>query len=110
VRDCAPDVPQFAPALIQTADLNGDGVNDYVLSAFAYSCRGDSPYCGSAGCEVQIFLSAPGQLLEQRFSGHLQEPPRIVRRGGTAMLISGDAHGRVTFTTRAAAFVPDKQR
>lgn len=106
VDDCKPDAPVFTRALILQADLNGDGQDDYVLNGAAYRCRGDTPYCGSAGCETQILISAPGGLLEQHFSGHLQEPPRIVRRNGKPALVSGAGRSAFIFDARAMRFAP----
>ena len=105
-EDCKPDAPVFARDLILRADLNGDGRDDYVVNAAAYQCRGDTPYCGSAGCETQIFMSAPGGVLEQRFSGHVQEPPRIVRRNGKPALVSGAGRSAEMFDSRSLRFAP----
>lgn len=106
VEDCKSDAPIFGRDLILKADLNEDGQDDYVVSAFAYQCRGDTPYCGSAGCEAQIFLSAPGGFFEQRFSGHLQEPPRVVRRNGKPALVSGAGLSTLIFDPRVLRFAP----
>ncbi len=106
IDDCKPDAPAFGRDLILRADLNGDGQDDFVLNGAAYRCRGDTPYCGSAGCETQVFLSVPGGLLEQRFSGHVQEPPRIVWRNGKPALVSGAGRSAVIFDARAMPFAP----
>ncbi len=106
VDDCKPDAPVFASDLILQADLNGDGRDDYVVNGFAYQCRKDTPYCGSAGCEVQIYMSAPAGLLEQRFDGYLQEPPRVSRRLGKAQIIAGAGPNAQIFDPRTMLFAP----
>ncbi len=106
VDDCKPDAPVFGSDLVLQADLNGDGRDDYVVNGFAYQCRNDTPYCGSAGCEVQIFMSAPMGLLEQRFDGWLQEPPKIVRATGKPALVSGVGKLRRRFDLKTMTFVP----
>jgi hypothetical protein len=106
VDDCKPDAPVFGRDLVLKADLDGDAQDDYVVNGFAYQCRKDTPFCGSAGCEVQVFLSAPGGVLEQRFDGWLEEPPRIVRRNEKPALVSGAGRSVFMFDARAMQFVP----
>lgn len=105
VDDCKPDAPVFGRDLILRADLNGDAQDDYVVNAFAYQCRNDTPFCGSAGCEVQVFLSDSGGGVEQRFDGWLEEPPRIVASDGAARLISGAGRRTRIFDVRLQDFV-----
>ena len=104
IDDCRPDAPDFGRDLILRADLNGDAQDDYVVNGFAYQCRKDTPFCGSAGCEAQVFLSAPGDGLEQRFDGWLEEPPRVVRRKGKPALVSGAGRSALVFDPRAMRF------
>jgi hypothetical protein len=44
-----------------TAELNGDGVPDYVTDLAGLECANAwSYFCGSAGCPVTVWLSGPG--------------------------------------------------
>ena len=103
--DCRPDAPVFGGDLILKADLNGDEESDYVVNGFAYQWRKDTPFCGSAGCEVQVFLSAPGGGMEQRFDGWLEEPPRIVTQKGEPRIVSGAGRDARAFDLRRLDFV-----
>jgi hypothetical protein len=45
---------------LSSHDINGDGVDDYVLDYSKFQCGGDSLiYCGSAGCLTTVFASLP---------------------------------------------------
>jgi hypothetical protein len=53
--------PRVAPEYLGTGDLNGDGVEDYVLDLGALDCAGTGPlFCGAGGCPVTVWLSGPG--------------------------------------------------
>lgn len=106
IDDCRPDAPKFGRDLILRADLNGDAQDDYVVNGFAYQCRKDTPFCGSAGCEVQVFLSAPGGGLEQRFDGWLEGPALLMRAGAKTSLYSGVGKLRRRFDPEFGEFVP----
>jgi hypothetical protein len=85
VADCAPSKPHFDKDLIFNADFNGDGLADFVVNGFAYRCRGDTPFCGSAGCDVQVFLSQD-ETWVQSFRGHLRERPHLEEFNGRTTL------------------------
>jgi hypothetical protein len=99
MQDCrgAGGTPALKPGYQTTADLNGDGVEDYVLDYQHLECANAwSFFCGSAGCPLVAFLSSPSGHRAQPF-GHVQgwnliagTPPAIevalhgamCRRGG----------------------------
>lgn len=51
-QDC--DLKSISPAAIKSIDLNGDGINDYIID---YGTLGCHSYCGSAGCLHEIWVS-----------------------------------------------------
>ena len=58
---------------IRRADFNGDGKVDYLLSDEGLQCStAASAYCGSAGCNNQIFLSV-GTGYRKVWDGYAQE-------------------------------------
>ena len=44
---------------VRMADADGDGVNDLLLNYGHLRCDGGVRYCGSAGCQQDIWLSDP---------------------------------------------------
>jgi hypothetical protein len=46
-------------AMLSVADVNGDGVEDWVVDYSRLRCAGTpNPFCGSGGCSLQIFLGS----------------------------------------------------
>ena len=79
-------------------DVNGDGVDDYVLDYGKFVCGDSASYwCGSAGCLTQVFAS----LRDGSFVNVLDENVRSLRfarvKGRPAMILGlhGNACGRV---------------
>lgn len=65
-----------APSLLadyaRSADLNGDGADDYLIDFVGLSCDGAASYfCGSAGCPVSVWVSTPAGY-EMAWSGPAQ--------------------------------------
>lgn len=54
-QDC--DLKSIPAAAIKLIDLNGDGINDYIIDYGALGCHS---YCGSAGCIHEIWVSKDG--------------------------------------------------
>lgn len=99
MQDCrgAGGTPALKPGHQTTADLNGDGIEDYLLDYQHLECANAwSFFCGSAGCPLVAFLSGPSGHRAQPF-GHVRgwslipgTPPAIevalhgamCRRGG----------------------------
>ena len=91
-KTCAPETAVFAPGFMQQKDVNGDGVEDFILDYAHFVCGGSSTYfCGSAGCLAQVFVSLPdGSYLKA-----LDENVRSLRfatvKGRPAMIIGSMA-------------------
>lgn len=67
------DVATGATPYIRRADFNGDGTTDYLLSDEGLGCStAASIYCGSAGCNNQVFLSV-GTGYRKAWDGYAQE-------------------------------------
>lgn len=74
MQDCrnAGGTPSLQPDFQTTADLNADGVPDYILDYQHLECANAwSLFCGSAGCPVVVFLSA-GAEHRGTALGHVQ--------------------------------------
>ncbi len=52
--------PAYEPLqLVRAEDISSDGVEDFFIDYSKYTCRGrGQTFCGSGGCNLQIFLSA----------------------------------------------------
>ena len=63
--------PGRSPGLIQTADLNGDGLTDYVLDINAYNCEGAASAMGAgqSGANVSIYVGGPGNTATKVWEG-----------------------------------------
>jgi hypothetical protein len=103
--------PSLADYYATAAELNGDGVTDWVINFDALNCAGAwSYFCGSAGCPVSVWLSGPaghenvwgshaqavrieGQAVVASLHGQLCDPPRTGSDG---------CEERLTFTAAAA--------
>ncbi|WP_010142267.1 peptidoglycan-binding domain-containing protein [Oceanicola sp. S124] len=57
---------------IQTADLNGDGQNDYILDT---AVTGSSFWCGASQCTTMLFVSNAGGYERRQFQ-YLMNPQR----------------------------------
>lgn len=67
------DVSTGETPYVRRADFNGDGKTDYLLSDEGLSCStAASIYCGSAGCNNQVFLSV-GTGYRKAWDGYAQE-------------------------------------
>jgi hypothetical protein len=65
--------PAILASYQTVADLNGDGREDFVTDLAGLQCDGAwSAFCGSAGCPVAAWLSAPGGAHARFDLGELQ--------------------------------------
>jgi hypothetical protein len=80
-QDCTKDggKAKLDDSYATAVDLNGDGVDDFIIDLAGYSCQrpGFGPsneFCGSAGCPVSVWLSQPGGSYAQArdFDGYMQ--------------------------------------
>lgn len=86
---------EYPPYLTETGDLNGDGKPDHITDLAGLECADAwSVCCGSAGCPVTVWLSAPagytvgwggsaqawelrGKEVVVSLHGQLCKPPRV---------------------------------
>jgi hypothetical protein len=81
--------PSLAEGFATAAELNGDGVADWVVDLAGLNCAGAwSYFCGSAGCPVSVWLSGPGGHA-QAWGSHAQ----AVRVEGAEVVAS--LHGQL---------------
>ena len=60
VKQCGAEKAAFKWGFIVAEDVNGDGVDDYVLDYGKFVCGNTQSYfCGSGGCLTQVFVSLP---------------------------------------------------
>jgi hypothetical protein len=74
VAECrdAGGAPSLQADYARAEDLNGDGVEDYLIDFVGLNCAGaESYFCGSAGCPVSVWVSTPGGY-ESAWSGPAQ--------------------------------------
>jgi len=73
-------------------DLNGDGLTDWVLDYEKAECDGTSmPYCGSAGCTFQVFLSKGAGDWDVAYESPVRGHKYVERGGKTVVRL--DLHG-----------------
>ncbi len=59
----------FAPDTVRKLDLNGDGLEDYIISYGDTECAGRlEVYCGTAGCSLEILVTLPNGRQRMVFS------------------------------------------
>ncbi len=64
--------PRLLPEYSRTADLNADGVADYLIDFAGLECANAwSYFCGSAGCPVSVWISGPNGFATE-WSGYAQ--------------------------------------
>ncbi|WP_439578221.1 hypothetical protein [Elioraea sp.] len=64
--------PSLNPGYETRVDLNGDGIEDYILDFQQFTCANAwSYFCGSAGCPLAVFISSGGGFKNQSL-GHVQ--------------------------------------
>lgn len=81
--------PGFAK---KNLDLNNDGLTDWVLDYEKAECDGtSSPYCGSAGCTFQVFLSKGAGDWEVAYESPVRGYKFVDRGGKTVVRV--DLHG-----------------
>jgi hypothetical protein len=97
IKSCTEKVT-FKKGFLTRRDINGDGIEDFILDYGRFSCGENSiAYCGSAGCLMTVFASLPNE----KFAKVLDENVRSVDfknvRGRPAMLLQlhGSACGKI---------------
>lgn len=84
---CRPDKVTLDQGFMTRKDVNGDGVPDYVLNYGAFRCGESSTlFCGSAGCQTQVFASVGGAFAKV-FDSTVQEVAFKTVKGRPALLL-----------------------
>lgn len=89
---------EFEEGFVARRDVNGDGIDDYLLDFGKFSCDGNGLlYCGSAGCLTQLFASRPDGSFFDAFSSNVHDIEFKTVGGKPAMLLSlhGSACGKI---------------
>lgn len=55
------------PGVVQSFDLNSDGVTDYILDGSAVGCFSA---CGASACQVFVFASSGAEYIRNEFLGY----------------------------------------
>ena len=88
-KSCDPAAVALKPGFVTQMEINGDGINDYILDYGKFVCGSadQSYFCGTAGCLMQVFVSLP----DGAFTKVLDENVRDLRfarvKGRPAMLL-----------------------
>ena len=74
VRECEPEKVTPKWGFIVEKDVNGDGVDDYILDYGQFVCGTSQTFhCGSAGCLTQVFVSVPNGKYARVLNENVQE-------------------------------------
>lgn len=95
VKDCDGKI-EVARKALQSADLNDDGIPDWILDTGELGCDMATFYCGTAGCTLMMFVSTPNGH-EVAWEGNVHAWKQIKVRGkpGIHFDLHGSACGRV---------------
>jgi hypothetical protein len=86
---CYPEAASLKPGFITQKDVNGDGVDDYILDYDKFVCGTHQSYfCGTAGCLTQIFASLPGGIFIKVLDENVREVRFTRIRGRPAILVA----------------------
>ncbi|WP_374571628.1 hypothetical protein [Phenylobacterium sp.] len=90
--------PTAAPNLVKVADLNGDGLPDYLVNVGAYSCEGAASAMGAGqfGADVEIFAGGPGGTAAKAYENAVYDAEIVTKAGKTEvwLMVSGEACGQ----------------
>ena len=79
--------PSLNPGYETRVDLNGDGIEDYILDFQQFACANAwSYFCGSAGCPLAVFISSPDGFKNASL-GHVQGW-RLIQRSPPVIEVS----------------------
>jgi hypothetical protein len=74
-NDC--DFKSIPPEAVRSIDLNGDGINDYIIDYGTMGCRS---FCGSAGCLHEVWISENAGFVRS-LNDNIQAVDRIEPHG-----------------------------
>jgi hypothetical protein len=80
------------PGFLTTKDVNGDGVEDYILDYANFACGNSEVFfCGTAGCLTQVFASLPHGGFVKVLDQNVRSLRFLRIKGRPAMVL--DPHG-----------------
>lgn len=95
-KACAPEKVTLKTGFVTKKDINGDGVDDFIIDYGAFQCGNSTSYfCGSAGCETQVFASSSGgyvKVLDENVQG--LQFKRVKGRPAMLLGLHGTACGK----------------
>jgi hypothetical protein len=76
-KSCDPEGVALKPGFVAQKEINGDGVNDYILDYGKFVCGGadQSYFCGTAGCLMHVFASLPDGTFAKVLDEKCPRPP-----------------------------------
>ena len=95
-QDCQPPVT-VKDGFVTAKDINGDGTADYILDFGRVSCAGMASFCGTAGCETQLFVSERDGSYRSVFDDIVRDIQfaRVAGRPAIKLGLHGSNCGRV---------------
>jgi len=104
IKKACDELIVLKPGFVTIKDINGDGVDDYILDYSNFECGGNSLlYCGSAGCLTQVFASLPNGTYVKVLDENVRNIKFAKIKGRSAMIL--DLHGSACGRAGAAACV-----
>jgi hypothetical protein len=97
LKSCAEKVT-FKKGFLTRRDINGDGVEDFILDYGRFACGDNSIlYCGSAGCLMTVFASLPNGKFAKVFDENVRSVDFKNVRGRPAMVLQlhGSSCGKI---------------
>lgn len=91
---------KYTTGFLTRRDVNGDGIDDFILDYGGWTCDGSSGFCGSGGCLTQIFASTSGKF-PKVFDDNVHNIKFITLRGKPAIVL--EMHGSFCGLTGAEA-------
>jgi len=72
----------FAPGTVRKLDLTGDRRPDYIVNFHETECeRAKAVYCGTGGCDFEIFVTLPNGKLRSVYGGRVRQYDLLPGRG-----------------------------
>ncbi len=70
---------------VESRDLNGDGLNDFIIRYHAYCEEIASGFCGSAGCHTEVWFADRSGVWILALAAHVRDVSPTRHEGGPAL-------------------------
>lgn len=112
-KDCGASA-SLEKGFITRKDVNGDGIEDFILDYGHFVCDGSRTFCGSGGCTTAVYASSNGQfvkvlddlLRDLRFATIKGRPAVLIGLHGSACGKAGSAACGETLYWNGSKFSP----